>query len=97
MDGVLIFHVALCQCDYDDLYPHRSAHIIRANKGIPSRKGEGKMSYLLRDVERSEAKRVFELIAFEEREDKLRRQRRAELIASGENPDVVPLPRRPWE
>lgn len=45
----------------------------------------------------SEKKRVEQLIAFEEREDELRRRRRAELIASGENPDVVPAPRPPTE
>ena len=42
-------------------------------------------------------KNTEQLIAFEEREDELRRRRRAELISSGENPDVVPLPRRSWE
>jgi hypothetical protein len=36
-----------------------------------------------------------QLIAFEDREDGLRRRRRAELLASGENPDVVPPPRFP--
>jgi hypothetical protein len=44
-------------------------------------------------VEISQKISVEQLIAFEDREDGLRRRRRAELIASGENPDVVPLPR----
>lgn len=42
-------------------------------------------------------KHVEQLIAFENREDELRKRRRAELVASGENPDVVPAPRSPTE
>lgn len=36
-----------------------------------------------------------QLIAVEEREDELRRQRRAELITAGENPGIIPAPRFP--
>jgi hypothetical protein len=46
-------------------------------------------------IEIRQKRSVEQLIAFEDREDELRRRRRAELIASGENPDVVPLPRGP--
>lgn len=42
-----------------------------------------------------EKKTLEQLIAVEEREDELRRQRRAELIAAGENPDIVSVPRFP--
>ena len=46
-------------------------------------------------IESRQKRSVEQLIAFENHEDELRRRRRAELIASGENPDVVPLPRGP--
>lgn len=42
-----------------------------------------------------EKKSLEQLIAVEEREDELRRQRRAELISVGENPDIVSAPRFP--
>jgi hypothetical protein len=56
---------------------------------------ETKMTDENKCIEIREKRSTEQLIAFEDREDGLRRRRRAELIASGENQDVVPLPRGP--